>query len=164
MLGATSARVALATRSCARQPVQLAAALVAVRSPADCPARTRKRNRRPTRLLHQSLSGLLASSLILGLDSPTSVTGDTRLCFGRLALLSPIKSTLSSPSLNVPVAAGWEDGFPRSLARVGESASHDARDHLGLDVDRAFHRRSCVAFSACPRKRTEPTPPTGYAC
>jgi hypothetical protein len=42
--------------------------------------------------------GLL--TLILGLEPPTSVTGDTHLCFGRLALLSPIKNTPSSPSLS----------------------------------------------------------------
>ena len=33
------------------------------------------------------------SSLILGLDPSTSVTGDTYLCFGLLAFLSPINST-----------------------------------------------------------------------
>ena len=35
--------------------------------------------------------GLL--TLILGLDHPSSVTGDTHLCFGLLAFLSPINST-----------------------------------------------------------------------
>jgi hypothetical protein len=55
------------------------------------------------------LSGLLASSLILRLDPPTSVTGDTHLCFGLLAFLSPIKFTHLIPSLNVPAPTQWQD-------------------------------------------------------
>jgi hypothetical protein len=39
------------------------------------------------------LDGLLASSLILGLEHPGSLTGDTRLCSGRRVLLSPIQNT-----------------------------------------------------------------------
>jgi hypothetical protein len=42
--------------------------------------------------LQGDLSGLLASSLILGLEPPSSVTGDTHLRFGRLVLLSPIQN------------------------------------------------------------------------
>jgi hypothetical protein len=51
----------------------------------------------------------LGRSLILRLDPPTSVTGDTHLCIGRLALLSPTKSTPRSPSPNVPVPTPWQD-------------------------------------------------------
>ncbi len=39
------------------------------------------------------LGGLLAPSLVLGLDPPSSETGDTYLCFGPLAFLSPINAT-----------------------------------------------------------------------
>ena len=39
-----------------------------------------------------ALNGLLASSLILRLDHPSSLTGDTHLCFGRVVLLSPIQN------------------------------------------------------------------------
>jgi hypothetical protein len=45
------------------------------------------------KIMSRDLGGLLASSLILGLEHPSSLTGDTHFCFGRLAFLSPIKST-----------------------------------------------------------------------
>ncbi len=37
------------------------------------------------------------------------MTGDTHLCFGRLVLLSPTKSTPLIPILNVPVPTPWQD-------------------------------------------------------
>jgi hypothetical protein len=45
------------------------------------------------------LGGLLGRSLILGLEHPGSVSGDTDLCFGRLAFLSPINPT---PLIPIP--------------------------------------------------------------
>jgi hypothetical protein len=41
--------------------------------------------------------GLLGRSLILWLDHPRAETGDTYLCFGLLAFLSPITSTYLIP-------------------------------------------------------------------
>ena len=60
-------------------------------------------------------------SLILWLDPPSFVTGDTHLCFGRLALLSPINPTPLIPSLNVPVPTPWQDephGADQSMTTV----------------------------------------------
>jgi hypothetical protein len=47
--------------------------------------------------LRAILGGLLASSLILWLEHPGSLTGDTHLCSGLVVLLSPIQNT-SCPS------------------------------------------------------------------
>jgi hypothetical protein len=47
------------------------------------------------------LDGLLASSLILWLEHPGSLTGDTHLCSGLVVLLSPIQNT------SCPFAGLW---------------------------------------------------------
>jgi hypothetical protein len=64
--------------------------------------------------------GLLASSLILGLDHPSSVTGHTYLSFGRLAFWSPIQNTCPHPHPSMSCHPHWlasvDDGGSRALA------------------------------------------------
>jgi hypothetical protein len=56
------------------------------------------------------LDGLLASSLILGLEHPGSLTGDTRLCSGRRVLLSPIQNTSGGFALPHPTCSSITQG------------------------------------------------------
>jgi len=72
----------------------------------DCPAGSRRGLWSGWRVTaHQQpisdLSGLLAWSLILGLEHPGSLTGDTHLRSGLVVLLSPIQNT------SCPFAVLW---------------------------------------------------------
>jgi hypothetical protein len=79
----------------------------------------------------------LGRTLILGLDPHTSVTGDTHLCFGLLAILSPINPTHLIPShpstfpLHIPVHVPAR-GCDRRLLHEG-----DERVSINLVDERA---------------------------
>jgi hypothetical protein len=93
------------------------------------------------KVLSSDLGGLPGPSLILWLDPPTSVTGDTHLCFGRLALLSPTKSNPLIPVslLSFPVFFQCK----RYVGSVGSGAvrgrrfsAAGARSHLTIHKGR----------------------------
>jgi len=79
--------------------------------------------------------GRLPGLSLIGLEPPSSVTGDTHLRFGRLVLLSPINSThlISIPQRSSRGwVGGWIHSVPRACRRI--CLTHDARGHFGLET------------------------------
>ena len=105
------------------------------------------------------LLGRKIRSLILWLEPPSFVTGDIHLCFGRLVLLSPIKSTHLIPShtptfpIHIPVHVPPQ-GCDRRLLHEGEERVLIDLVDERADGEMSLERRE-VAFVGTNRVRRQ---------